>query len=52
MHTHYRYASKDGSYQTRWRKVPADGIEPPSKPAKTKLGPAYSLLLKTKAKRK
>lgn len=51
MHTHYRYASKDGGYQTRWRRVPADGIEPPSKPAQERLGPGYALHLRNGRKR-
>lgn len=38
----YRYVAKDGSYATRWRRLPPDGMVPPTRLALAKLGEGYS----------
>jgi hypothetical protein len=48
MKRQYRYVGKNG-YATRWRDMPEDGLEPPSKTAKRKLGEGYGLQIREPA---
>lgn len=46
----YRYVAKDGRYRTRWRRVPKEGVELPSKRTAEKLGEGYSMHIRTRKK--